>query len=141
MTVKQRTCEERTDEEMEARLRDLRLLWASYQRSEEYCEEVESYLFDYGLSFDYVEAGTFRDQQQGYYRYQISWGGPQDEFRFYPGGRYDAWRVEYWFLNWFDGASRELKGEDRALLLEIFDELRGLYGDENGFFSVSREGS
>jgi hypothetical protein len=77
--------------------------------------------FNYGLSFDYVEPYTFGDQERGYFRYQISWGGPAEEFRFFvdvlpksvgawhrserfpnPVWRLD--KIEYWFLDWFDGA-------------------------------------
>ena len=81
-------------------------------------------MYEYGLGFDYVAPGTFTDQQEGYFRYQLSWGGPSDEFRIYAdkSGRY-AWsvyRIEYWFLDWFDGARRVLGGEDRKLIEEIF---------------------
>lgn len=34
--------------------------------------------------------------------------------------------MEYWFLDWFDGASRRLHGADRALLLDIFEDWRGM---------------
>ena len=54
---------------------------------------------EYGLSFDYVEADTFDNQPKGYHRFQISWGGPSDELRFY-----SLDRVEYWYMDWFDGA-------------------------------------
>lgn len=53
---------------------------------------------EYGLSFDFVEAGTFNDQREGYYRYQFSWGGPSDELRIYHDGA-----IEYVYLNWFCG--------------------------------------
>ena len=39
--------------------------------------------WEYGLALDYVAPGTFKDQKQGYFRYQISVGGPSEEFRFY----------------------------------------------------------
>jgi len=78
-------------------------------------------LYEYGLSFDYVEVGTFNGQCEGYFRYQLSWGGPSDEFRFYTGFDKVPYRVEYWFMDWFDGAHRQLSGEDRDLLVELFD--------------------
>lgn len=117
----QQTCEQRIDGELEHTLKTLRLLWESYQKGEEYCEEAEGYWPDYGLCFDYVEAGTFTDQKEGYYRYQLSWGGPQDEFRFFSCecGCNLFTRVEYWFLDWWDGAHRTLIGEDCNFLLEI----------------------
>ena len=52
-----------------------------------------------------------------YYRIQFSWGGPSDELRIYHD------RVEYWFLDWFDGASIDVT-RDRAVgfLLNWFEE-------------------
>src|SRR5690606_17610415 len=38
---------------------------------------------DYGLCFDFVEAN---EEHNGFYRYQLSWGGPSSEVRFYPDG-------------------------------------------------------
>lgn len=70
-------------------------------------EDIGS-LNEYGLSFDYVTLGTFNDQKEGYFRYQISWGGPSEEYRFFTNGpRFDVYRVEFWYLDWFDGAPRD----------------------------------
>ena len=43
---------------------------------------------EYALGYDYVELGTWPDQgeDEDYFRYQMSWGGPSDELRFYPDG-------------------------------------------------------
>jgi len=63
--------------------------------------------YDYGLSFDYVEPGTFGDQDEGYWRYQISWGGPSEEIRFYASKGHSGWRLhraEFWYFDWLDGA-------------------------------------
>ena len=68
----------------------------------------------YGLCFDLVEAGTFKGQADPYYRYQLSWGGPSDEFRIFHDGR-----VEYWFMDWFDGASLDLAHEDAEIIKEL----------------------
>jgi len=75
----------------------------------DYFHEYED-LFDYinnsALSWDYVEAGTFEDQEEGYYRLQLSWGGPSDEFRIYTTQYADEIDViEYHYMDWFDGAS------------------------------------
>ena len=66
-------------------------------------EDFYDYINNYGLAFDYVEKGTFTDQERGYFRYQLSWGGPSDEINFYRDGR-----IEYRYKDWFDGAVREL---------------------------------
>lgn len=71
---------------------------------------------EFGLSFDYVAPGTFRDQAEGYWRYQFSWGGPSDELRFYSSGpNCRPYRIEYWFLDWFDGASVDVTADKVAL--------------------------
>jgi len=99
---------------------DIKRLWEAYQRGEEEVEDLGSF-HEYGLSFDYVAPGTFGDdQREGYFRYQLSWGGPSDEFRFYVSGPdYDVYRVEYWFLDWFDGS--HITVTDSQVLLEIFE--------------------
>ena len=62
-------------------------------------------LFEYinqtALSWDYVD-GEGRDS--GYYRLQLSYGGPSDEFRIYVNRDKEIDIIEYWFMDWFDGA-------------------------------------
>jgi len=60
---------------------------------------------DYPLSFDYVEANTL-GTHEAYHRYQMSWGGPQDEIRFYNDNK-----VTYAFLDWYDGAEIDITNE------------------------------
>src|SRR3990167_8970537 len=91
------TCKDRIDEEWASRKEELETLL----NAKDYETKDLGSLYDYGLSIDLVEAGTFKDQRADYIRYQFSWGGPSDELRIYKNGE-----VEYWFLDWFDGASR-----------------------------------
>ena len=70
-------------------------------------EEILQEFYQYGLSFDLIEVGTFEDQARPYYRYQISWGGPSDELRFYESGK-----VVYAFLDWFDGATIDVTNNE-----------------------------
>jgi hypothetical protein len=83
----------------------------------------EDALHEYGLGFDYVPAGTFSDQDEPFFRWQLSTGGPGDEFRFFTGPDLVPHRVEYWFLDWWDGASRRLHGPDKDTLLEFWSIL------------------
>lgn len=83
---------------------------------------------EYGLSLDYVEPGTFNDQREGYLRYQMSYGGPSDEIRFYENGD-----IEYWYLNWFDGACVDITNDDIAI--ELRDEFSE-YGIEGWRYSA-----
>ena len=72
-----------------------------------YFHEYED-LFDYvnqtALCWDYVEPYTFNDQREGYYRLQLSWGGPQDEYRIYTDMNKTIHDIEYWYLDWYDGS-------------------------------------
>ena len=66
---------------------------------------------DYPLSFDYVEANTF-GKHDAYHRYQMSWGGPQDEIRFYVVSDAEfSHKVTYAFLDWGDGAEIDITDE------------------------------
>ena len=89
-------------------------------------------LYDYALSFDYVAGYSDYNEGEGYWRYQISWGGPSDEVRFYgrPG---HLGRAEYWYMDWFDGAHLELTGEYRRIAQWLFD-----WFDEAGTLESTR---
>ena len=117
------TCKQKVRTELRKEIDALRPLFESYQRGEETTADGESF-HEHGLSFDFVSAGTFDGQKEGYFRYQISWGGPSDEFRFYTDAEFSLHRVEYWFLDWFDGAKVILKGKDLELLEQIFDHFK-----------------
>jgi hypothetical protein len=124
-------CSERWQARKDGRIAALTMLWKAYLAGDDSDEAKachdEGYgeFHDYGLSFDYVAPGTFGDQQEGYWRYQLSWGGPSDEFRFYSSGpEWTPYRIEYWLLDWFDGHGEALKGDDLALMLEIWEFYR-----------------
>ena len=67
-------------------------------------EDYYDYINQLGLCFDFVEANTFDNQPCGYWRWQLSWGGPGDEFRVFTDVNKNIDRVEYVYLDWFDGA-------------------------------------
>ena len=71
----------------------------------EHCEDFSQYISEYGLCFDKVEPNTFQDQKLGYWRWLLSWGGPSDEFRIFVDEDKNIYKIEYWFLDWGDGAS------------------------------------
>ena len=66
------------------------------------------------LSFDYVEPHTWDDQPEGYWRWQYSWGGPSDELRAYVNRDDTIHRLEYWYMDWFDGAKVNVAAEHAA---------------------------
>ncbi|EKS35370.1 hypothetical protein HMPREF9696_02642 [Afipia clevelandensis ATCC 49720] len=108
--------------EMRSRIHDLHQLWEAYQL--EYEDSGVETIFNYGLAFDYVAPGTFGDQREGYFRFQLSWGGPSDEFRFFVNLDHSCHRIEYWFLDWFDGTSITCRDGDESFLLELWELFR-----------------
>lgn len=120
----QKSCKERIQEHLNGRIEDLTKLWTLYREDCEASDPDLGSFNEYGLSFDYVAPKTFRDQRKGYFRYQLSWGGPSDEFRFYCDENLDPYKIEYWFLDWFDGAPKVLYGKRFDLLAEIFQDFK-----------------
>ena len=118
------SCKERVQDELNDRLADIRKLWRLYQHTPDTYDPDLGSFPEYGLCFDYVAKGTFGDQRRGYFRWQLSWGGPADEFRFYTDECLDPIVIEYWFLDWFDGAKVILQGQNYDLLAEIFQYFR-----------------
>jgi hypothetical protein len=66
--------------------------------------------YEYGLSFDFVDADENSD---GYYRFQICWGGPSSEVRFYPDGT-----IEAVYLDWFIGVGFDVTNKAEFQWLE-----------------------
>jgi len=79
-------------------------------------------LFDYvnqtALSWDYVEG---EGREAGYYRFQLSWGGPSDEFRIYVDQDKEIDMIEYWYMDWFDGAKESVT--DAYIIPDLWDYL------------------
>lgn len=113
-------CKKRVGYHLRGRLADLRRINEPATDDEPDGAEVVSFS-EYGLGFDYVPAGTFSDQKEAYFRYQLSWGGPSDEFRFFVNPDLTCHRIEYWLLDWFDGAHRVLSGDAEYLLSKVWD--------------------
>ena len=109
------SCSRRVRGAFESRMQDIRTLWTA---PEQETPELGP-LCEYGLCMDFVEAGTFTGQRAPYWRYQLCCGGPTEEFRVYLNGE-----VEFWLLDWFDGACVEVTGEDAATIREIVEMAR-----------------
>lgn len=80
--------------------------------------------YEYGLCFDFC--GPSYSESEGhaseYFRYQLSWGGPSDEIRFYPSGM-----IEYVFLDWFVGVGFDVtKDVDFSWARDWFQECGSL---------------
>jgi len=124
------TCEERIRRSLCEEVDVIRKLWDLEKAGDENGDPDHGTLNEYGLCFDYVAAGTFNlsirlsmlpDPKTGYFLWQLSTGGPGDEFRFYCDPAFSLDRVEYVFLDWYDGATVKLDGADLDLLREIWE--------------------
>ena len=125
MSEERKTCKDLVRAHFKSRMEEVTALWAAYREdSEKQVEDLGNWN-EYGLSFDYVAPGTFKGQRRGYFRYQISWGGPSDEFRFYSDEQLGLCRVEYWYMDWFDGAKVIVGGKVLATWQDIWDDWKG----------------
>lgn len=121
-TERKDKCKDLVRDALKGRAEDLAKLWKLYQQGDESDPDLGT-LYEYGLAFDYVAPGTFNGQKRGYFRYQLSYGGPSEEFRFFTDENFNPVRIEFWFLDWFDGAKVTLKegsAHDR-LLRDLWD--------------------
>ena len=109
---RQARCVDRVAPHWKSRKEDLDRLWAACtQETEPDDETTDESIYEYGLSFDYVAPESFTDQLEGYWRYQLSWGGPSDEIRFCASGPdQPCYRIEYWF----DGAHIDITSDETA---------------------------
>ncbi len=114
------TCQQRIQSHYVDRMKDIRKLWRAYSDGKDDVKDLGN-IHDYGLCFDYVPADTFNGQREGFFRWQLSTGGPGDEFRFYADASRHCYRVDYVFLDWFDIATKRVSTQGRELLIEIWD--------------------
>lgn len=89
---------------------------------------VEEKLNSYGLGFDYVEGGTDYNPDDGYWRFQIAWGGPGYEVRFYENGL-----IEFAYLDWFTGVGFDVSNDI------VFKRLKDHFEDLGLFETAKKE--
>ena len=117
-TVKKETCKNKVEPALQNIIQDWTEAQKYYDIDEEkrYSPKDESlsdyedffdYVNNYGLCFDYVSPNTFDNQDVGYFRYQVCYGGPTQEFRIYTDYNKNIDRIEFWYLDWFDGSELE----------------------------------
>jgi len=127
-------CKDRVQKHLKSRIEDLETLFHLYQEGNEEGHPELGTFHEYGLCFDYVPAKTFTDQEEGFFRYQISYGGPQEEFRFITDNPNNSQpTIEFWLLDWFDGAKIELTGEEYNFMLEIWEFFQEIGSTESEF--------
>lgn len=97
------TCEERIDDQLTYALKCVGEALASEEAREEYFED----LLEISVQPIKVRVG-------------LSWGGPSDGFYIYvyPDNGEIA-GVEYYFQDWFDGATRKVLGENEDSVVDL----------------------
>jgi len=107
MKEKEKSTIERCKEAKESRLKDCQILLEleELENTGDCPLILEKLRYDYGeineygLSCDFAdfskEEGPTDDQQSRFFRFQFSWGGPQEEIRIYSNGN-----IQFWFLDW-----------------------------------------
>src|SRR5688500_9496019 len=106
------SCEELVDRALTRRIKELHILWNAYEKGIEDAANLGK-LSEYGYAFDFVVPNARSVSARSYFRYLLSGGGPSDEFRFFAGKEGGHWKpycIEYWYLDWFDGAKRTVQG-------------------------------
>ena len=81
---------------------------------QEESDQADEEFYQYGLSFDYVHPFTFDDQRAGYWRWQISWGGPSEEFRIYVDEHNQPKAIDFTYLDWGEGHSITLDNRNHS---------------------------
>lgn len=104
-------CKDLVKEAFNSRMGDIKLILQDVGVANDLPQDIS----EYGLSIDFVPANTFEGQREGYTRYQLSWGGPSEEFRVFT----TIPRVEFWYLDWYDGASVQLSNRDANIIRRI----------------------
>ena len=111
-------CKDKVKGAFLSRMDDIRQLYeADCAGNEEGVKDLGT-LNEYGLCIDLVKAGTWKKQREDYVRYQLSYGGPSEEFRIYRNGE-----VEFWYLDWFDGAPIDVTGKDAETIKQIIEPM------------------
>jgi hypothetical protein len=122
-TDEEKKCIDKVAPALASRLATLREMVKAYEdpdNDDDTTEDGEC-LNEYGLCFDYVEPNTFDEQPDGFWRYQLSYGGPSEEFRFHDHGE-----IEFRYHDWYDGAGIVLMNEDRNFMRDLAENFFGI---------------
>lgn len=115
---KQMTCEKRIDEQLKDRITEIEKALELASNSNEGKFEIGG--DEYSDITEWINCYSLAYSDDPYYRakrLELSCGGPQDYFLFFGDGS-----IEYHFLDWFDGAKRELEGKEEEIMQNLFDQ-------------------
>ncbi len=113
-----KTCSELIRDKLERRMTDFKQALKSYEEN-----NYEKIVTEDGDEYEdiidwivYYSLGIYDDDYYRAKRLELSYGGPQDYFLYFP----ILERIEYHYLDWFDGASLVLDSMQYNIMLKIF---------------------
>ena len=136
----EKTCKERINDEYDNRIETIESIFDriddgdNYDHIEDYenivikaLDELNHMALNPTYPLEYIAPYTYENQETGYIRWHLSWGGPEDQFRFFIDEQGGITDIEYHFMDWFDGAfiNINMLGYDAELLDRVFDYLTG----------------
>ena len=115
------TCKELVSERLQSRVESIKEMLETFYEKANYDNKKDidnalQTINEWGLSFDWVEE---TEDSDGFYRYQISWGGPSDEFQCVLED--DHIYIEYVYKDWWDYANKLLTHDDYNTVLEFLN--------------------
>lgn len=122
--TEKQSIEERAREHLYSRAEDIKSIMQRQQSEDpEIADQAYEDFYQYGLGFDYVDPFTFDDQRAGYWRWQISWGGPSEEFRIYVNQDEEVKAIDFTFLDWGEGHTITLNPNHYDAIFNAADQL------------------
>jgi len=118
MGDRNKRCSELIEDELKRRIEDFKQALSNFKENN-YEKIVTENDYEYEDIIDWVNNYVLGYYDDNYYRakrLELSCGGPQDYFLYFP----KLERIEYHYLDWFDGASLVLDGEDFEIMSEYF---------------------
>jgi len=132
--MKQATCAERIRDEYVDRIETIESIFGRIDDGHNDNDnmiaaynELDYMALDPQTPLEYIPSDTYDGQDDGFIRWHLSWGGPEDQFRFFIDEHGGITDIEYHFMDWFDGAviNVNMTGYHAELLDRVFDLYTG----------------
>jgi len=134
--VKHKTCKERINDEYTDRIDTIESIFDRIDDGhndnddgaiDAAYNELDYMALDPQTPLEYIPSDTWDGQDDGFIRWHLSWGGPEDQFRFFIDEHGGITNIEYHFMDWFDGAviNVNMTGYHAELLDRVFDLYTG----------------
>ena len=130
--MKQATCAERIRDEYVDRIETIESIFDCIDDGHNNSDDdaidaaynkLDHMALDPQTPLEYIPSDTYDAQDEGFIRWHLSWGGPEDQFRFFIDEHGGITDIEYHFMDWFDGAviNVNMTGYHAELLDRVFD--------------------